>query len=414
MQTIFELGQTRALSSAHPTDSALPLPTVLLTNHDATGKPLPAPLDGQTIDGGSTDARVNRAPAAGATAAEPTGELCWNARYRIGRCLGRGAQGVVYLAEREGVDGYSTHVALKVFHRPAGWSAEEYLSEMRRLAQQGSYVSQIQHDNVISIRDFVALGENRVMVLEWIDGIDLSQLLSLQRLKRLTRDLPDRVRQHLFDVIVKEGRDHCSLKPGIAVDILRGCLAGLAALHNRGIVHCDLKPSNIMIKRTGTKKIIDIDSSSVLESRAKYRRGTPYYMAPEQLSDGVVLLQSDIASLGYVLIEMLTGQMLFSHCTTTQQLLDAKRNLPARLYQILPMDAQRDPILSELIRKMVAVDPRDRFPDADAAGFGRAGAARFERHLVKTNLSADYDRELAWWLRLLTESRSAKPRVLSP
>ena len=134
MQTIFDLSQTRALPSAHPTDSALPLPTVLLTNHGATGKPLPAPLGTQTIggasDGALPTAPVHRALAAGA---EPTGELCWNARYRIGRCLGRGAQGVVYLAEREGVDGYSTHVALKVFHRPAGWSADEYLAEMRAM-----------------------------------------------------------------------------------------------------------------------------------------------------------------------------------------------------------------------------------------------------------------------------------------
>ena len=387
MQTTIDLAPNRTLPlhcfegrPANPTDSTVASPSVLLTNHGASGQPLPAPEGELTSD-----------------------ELCWNARYRIGRCLGRGAQGVVYLAEREGVDGYYTHVALKVFHRPAGWSADEYLAEMRRLAQQGRYVSQIQHDNVISIRDFVALGEKRVMVLEWIDGLDLEQLLNLERMKRLARNLPDRVRQHLFDVILMDGEHHCRLKPGIAVDILRGCLAGLAALHHHRIAHCDLKPSNIMIKRSGTKKLIDFDSSSILERRAKYRRGTPYYMAPEQLCDGTVLLQSDIASLGYILVEMLTGQMLFAHCSSTQKLLDAKRSLPERLHQVLPLDVQNDPILYELIRKMVAVDPGDRFPDADAAGFGQAGAARFERHLVKTNLSADYDRELAWWLRLLTQ-----------
>jgi serine/threonine-protein kinase len=121
------------------------------------------------------------------------------------------------------------------------------------------------------------------------------------------------------------------LKPGLAVDILRGCLAGLAALHHDNIAHCDLKPSNIMIKRTGTKKIVDIDSSCVLAPQQRAVRGTPYYMAPEQLHERRVELGSDIAALGYVLIEMLTGKQLFRHCKTKKELLEAKLVLPNRL-----------------------------------------------------------------------------------
>src|SRR6185436_3093118 len=108
-------------------------------------------------------------------------------------------------------------------------------------------------------------------------------LLEPDRLERLRHRMAKKTWERLNDVIVTAGEDHCRLKPGIAVDIVRGCLAGLSSLHHNGIVHCDLKPSNIMIKRTGTKKIIDIDSSCVVDEDPPHVRGTPYYMAPEQL-----------------------------------------------------------------------------------------------------------------------------------
>ncbi|MGH2627996.1 MAG: serine/threonine-protein kinase, partial [Anaerolineales bacterium] len=268
----------------------------------------------------------------------PSGELCWNARYQLKRRLGHGAQGVVYLARREGVDGYYTNVALKLFYRNPTLRAVEYHLEMRRIATQAQRVSGLQHDNLVNIRDFVALGETRVMVLEWIDGLDLAQLLDLRRLEQLRRALPRQTWDRLNDVIVTTGEDHGRLKPGIAVDILRGCLAGLSPLHHDGIVHCDLKPSNIMIKRTGIKKIIDVDSSCVPAVDPPHVRGTPYYMAPELLRGKPPEVRSDIASLGYVLIEMLTGSLLFRECDTLARLLEAKLKLPSRLEAVLPQE----------------------------------------------------------------------------
>jgi serine/threonine-protein kinase len=331
----------------------------------------------------------------------PAEELCWNARYRILGRLGYGAQGVVYLAERQGVDGYSTRVALKMFHRDGSGSMDEYLTEMRRVALQAQRISGIQHDNLVSIRDFVALGETRVMVLEWVDGRDLARLVDVREHERLRSRLPRRQWDRLNDVIVTTGKDQCRLKPGIAVDVIRGCLAGLSALHHRGIVHCDIKPSNIMIKRAGTKKIIDVDSSSIPIEDPPIVRGTPYYMAPEQLRAQAVQLRSDIASLGYVLVELLTGSLIFKECDSVQKLLEAKIRLPGRLEQILPAEVRRDALLSGLIQKMIAIEPRNRFPDADAADLDSGGAVSFHRHLVKTDLSTEYDRELAWWLEVL-------------
>ena len=380
LDSTLNLGSTQLLKALDPLTDAR-VPDFLRTYHDRPGRPLRAYIPEKPVE-----------------------DLCWNARYQIRELLGHGAQGVVYLAKREGVDGYYTNVALKLFYRNPEITPEEYGSEMRRVGLQAKRVSGVQHDNLISIRDFVALGETRVMVLEWIDGFDLARLLELDRHDALGRRLPKKLWERLNDVVVTQGEDHCRLKPGIAVDIVRGCLAGLSSLHHNGIVHCDLKPSNIMIKRTGTKKIIDIDSSCVVDEDPPHLRGTPYYMAPEQLLGKPVRFGSDIASLGYMLIEMLTGKLLFRDCRSVDDLLKAKLELPSRLDAILPDEVNGDSLLRGLVSKMVAVDPKFRFADADAAELDRMGAVSFHRQLVKSDLSTEYDRELAWWVDFLGES----------
>jgi serine/threonine-protein kinase len=366
---------------------------------------------------------IRRVPLPRPTEPAPPLELSWHTRYKLGKLLGRGSQGSVYLAKREGADGYYTNVALKIFYPQDGVTPAEYAAEMRHIATQSQRVSGIQHDNLVYIRDFVLMppaGPDapapvppaskppgaeplRVMVLEWIDGVDLGHLLDLRRLGRLRERLSEEEWNHLTSVIVEPGEDHARVKPGIAVDIIRGCLAGLSPLHNRGIVHCDLKPSNIMIKRSGTKKIIDVDSSCHVSQEHIAFRGTPYYMAPEQLRSAGLEVYSDIASLGYILIELLTGQLLFRDCDSVEELLQAKVELPRRLDAILPEEVRRNNLLTTLIAKMVAVEPRDRFADADAAELDRMGAVNFHYQLVKMNLATEYNRELAWWLELLHE-----------
>lgn len=333
---------------------------------------------------------------------EPPTAISWKSEYDVVKQLGQGAQGVVYLARREGVDGYHTNVALKLFHRQPYWSLGQYVDEMQRVAKQAQLITRIQHDNLIAIQNFIAMDETRVLVMEWVDGLDLARLLDLKSLEKLRQSIDQQVWEHLNDVIVTAGEDHCRLKPGIAVDILRGCLSGLSSLHSEGIVHCDLKPANIMVKRTGTKKIIDVDSSCMISEGPFQNRGTPYYMAPELQCGKPVTLAADVASLGYLLLEMLTGRRLFRECQTPEQLLQAKMSLPKRLAQSLPVEVRRDGNLCDLVSKMVAVEPQDRFPDADAVDLDRRGAANYHRNLVKTNLSTDYRRELAWWLELMS------------
>src|SRR5271166_219327 len=177
--------------------------------------------------------------------------LDWQAGHRKTRLLGAGGQGVVFLCQRQGSDGFSLPVAVKIFSPDHYRDAEDYERDMGRVAQVAGCVALVQHDNVVDIHDFVAQGSIRVMGMEWVDGYDLGTLLTPHMLEK-ARQRGSRERcDYLNDVIVTAGPAQPRLKPGIAIQVLRECLAGLAGLHRRGIVHGDVKPSNIMLKRTG-------------------------------------------------------------------------------------------------------------------------------------------------------------------
>jgi serine/threonine-protein kinase len=325
--------------------------------------------------------------------------VTWAAEYRKIRLLGKGGQGVVYLSERQGTDLFRLPVALKIFSPENYRDAESYLEDMSRIADICSRVALIQHDNLLDLHNFIEQGGIRIMVMEWVDGYDLRDLLT-QRIYEQTkaRVSPERWR-HVNEVILSAGPQQPRLKPGVANQILRECLAGLAALHRDGIVHGDLKPANIMVKRTGNAKIIDIGSAMDLGQALRRRMWSPTYAAPEVLQGRDNSPQSDLASLGYVLIEMLAGQCPFEGLNDYRALLEAKNTLDKRLKDLLPKEVSCNEMLLHLCQKLTAPDPARRFPDAQAADLDRKGAAEFHRQLVKGNLASEYENDLRIWLQ---------------
>jgi serine/threonine-protein kinase len=177
----------------------------------------------------------------------------------------------------------------------------------------------------------------------------------------------------------------------------------LAALHREGIVHGDLKPSNIMLKRTGNAKIVDLGSAFDFEQKPPMRTCTPTYAAPEVLEGNESTPRSDLASLGYVLIEMLSGAPTFAGLSNFRDLLEAKRFLAQRLPHILPEEVVRNDLLMSFCRGLVAPDPMRRFPSAEAADLVKDGAASFHRQLIKSDLASEYDNEIRTWLAELAE-----------
>jgi serine/threonine-protein kinase len=317
--------------------------------------------------------------------------------------LGSGGQGRVFLAERIGADGFVLPVAVKVFSPERFKTLEDYDADMSRVGQVASIVARIQHSNLINVHHFLDRDRIRIMIMEWIDGFDLRQLLT-PRMYGIVKERFSRKRwQHFNTTLVTAGPLQPRFLPDAAVTVIRECLAALAALHREGIIHGDIKPSNIMLKSSGQAKIIDTGSAIQLESRDQCGSCTPAYAAPEVLAAGAWSEASDIASLGYLAIEMLIGRPLFRSDTELDHLMRAKESLAGRLSEILPSETEDDELLTSLLAQMVAKNPVDRIPNADPANIGFGAADTYRRLLTKTFPMADSQDGFRIWIEELRE-----------
>ena len=338
--------------------------------------------------------------------------LNWTSHHHLRRLLGSGGQGVVYLTERRGADSFTLPIALKIFSPERFEDAAAYEAAMNRMAHVAAHVAQIQHDNLLDVQNFVDRNRIRMMVMEWIDGYDLAYLLNPQVLDRVELHVTPKRWEYINNVIITAGSTQLRMKAGVAMAIVRDCLAALAALHREDIVHGDIKPSNIMLKRTGLAKIVDIGSAFELKDPPVHRTCTPSYAAPEVLEGHDCSPKSDLASMGYVLIEMLAGQSPFQGATTYKALLEAKRALPHRLHELLPQELTCNDLLMSFCRNMIAPDPNKRFPTAEDADLQKGGAAAFQRQLVKGDLSSEYNNELRKWLEEVRDVDEGNRAVL--
>lgn len=325
--------------------------------------------------------------------------VCWNSDRRLDRCLGGGGQGTVYLSHRSGAGDFSLPVALKFFSPEPYDSSQNYRDEMARMARVASQVASIQHDNLVDVQNFVELNGIYVLEMEWIDGVDLCCLLTPDALQQVREHATRRRWQKLNRDVVTDGRAQPRVKPGMAIAILRECLIGLAALHRQGIVHNDLKPSNIMLKRSGNVKLIDIGSGFDVADVPLTIPCTPEYAAPEVLDGHVATPQSDLASLGYVLLEMLAGTHPFGGLGYAA-LLKAKQSSLEKLPAWLPPEefAYADMLLP-LLRRLIAPDPADRFESAEQADQSEDGALAFEEELIKGDLAFAQETDIRDWMR---------------
>jgi eukaryotic-like serine/threonine-protein kinase len=209
-------------------------------------------------------------------------------RYRILGELGRGAMGVVYRAQDPALDRI---VALKtIILSDEAEGREEY---HKRFTQEARAAGKLTHPNIVTTFDFGEEGDLAYMAMELLEGTDL------------------RVR-------LKEG----ALPTAEAVDIAVQVADGLGFAHERGVVHRDIKPGNIMLLERGGAKIMDFGIARMRSADFKTSTGmvlgTPRFMSPEQIAGEPVDQRSDIFSLGVMLYEMLTGAMLFAGAESAQ------------------------------------------------------------------------------------------------
>ena len=184
-------------------------------------------------------------------------------------------------------------------------------------------------------------------------------------------------------MIVTAGPVQPRLKPGIAVDIVRECLAALAALHRDGIVHGDIKPSNIMLKRTGNAKMVDIGSAFDTGRRAAAAHLHAHLCRARSARRGRVLRRAPTWQPGLRADrDARRACSRLPGLTTLSRFARGQAILAQRLPQLLPREVVCNELLMNFCRGLIAPDPMRRFPSAEAADLVKEGAASFHRQLV--------------------------------
>jgi serine/threonine-protein kinase len=285
--------------------------------------PRPVPRTPRTgsASGGSSAARVSSDPAGEARFLPGTVLL---ERYRIVGLLGRGGMGEVYRADDVKL---GQAVALKFLPESLAADADRrdrFYNEVRTARQ-------VTHPAVCRVHDIGEVDGQLFLSMEYVDGEDLGSLL-----RRIGRLPPDK-----------------------ALEIARQVCAGLAAAHDRGVLHRDLKPDNVMIDGRGHARITDFGLAGLAAAieGADVRSGTPAYMAPEQLAGREVTTRSDVYALGLVLYELFTGRRAFSGRTLLELKRQHLEETPASPSTIVD---GLDPAIEAVLLRCLEKDPADR------------------------------------------------------
>ncbi|WP_369824099.1 Stk1 family PASTA domain-containing Ser/Thr kinase [Frondihabitans sp. PAMC 28766] len=252
-------------------------------------------------------------------------------RYQVRSRIARGGMATVYLASDLRLE---RPVAVKIMH--GHLADDENFKE--RFIQEARSAARLAHPNVVNVFDQGQDDESAYLVMEYLPGITLRELL----------------------------QDHKMLTPEQATDILEAVLAGLAAAHKSGIVHRDLKPENVLLADDGRIKIGDFGlarAASANTATGAALLGTIAYLSPELVTRGIADTRSDIYALGIMLYEMLTGeqpykgeqpmQIAYQHANDTVP-------MPSAVNPRVP------PELDELVLWATARDPDQRPRDARA------------------------------------------------
>ena len=233
--------------------------------------------------------------------------------------LGYGGMGAVYKARQKSLDRI---VALKIIKA----SLVEIPSFADRFSREARALAKLSHPNIVGVHDFGKVDDTFYLIMEYVEGTDLRQLIATQE-----------------------------LQPEQALAIVPQICGALQFAHDQGIVHRDIKPENILVDRTGNVKVADFGLAKLLAETERNHdltatnqvMGTVKYMAPEQLEGSPQIdHRADIYSLGVVFYELLTGE------------------LPLGRFAVPSEKAQIDARIDDIVLRALEKNARDRYQHA--------------------------------------------------
>jgi len=256
-------------------------------------------------------------------------------RYQLLNRLGTGGMAHVYQARDLQLQ---RQVAVKLLR-------QDLISDKAfhaRFLQEARAAANLSHPNIVTIHDFGADANQYFLVMELVGGTDLKTLMRRRQILNVDETL----------------------------EIMTQTCAGVGYAHRAGLVHCDLKPQNILVDADGRTKIADFGISRALSTidpaeRAEFVWGSPQYFSPEQAAGGPPSPATDVYSLGVILFEALTGRLPFLAP-------DAERLAEMHLAAAPPSPRSLNPsvpaALDQIILKVLAKEPSARYRTADQLG----------------------------------------------
>ncbi len=300
-----------------------------------------------------------------------------NNRYQLQELLGSGGMSVVYRAHDRMLE---RDVAIKILRET--FSSDPTFRE--RFHQEAKAAANLSHPNIVTIHDFGFDTGRLFIVMEYIPG------------------------DHLKNLVKKRSR--LSVEESLSL-MIQAC-AGVGYAHRAGLVHCDIKPHNMLITPDMRLKVADFGIARALASIQPDEKydvvwGSPQYFSPEQATGTPPSPASDVYSLGVVLYEMLTGKLPFS-ASTPEDLARLHRELPP------PSPSQANPNippgLEQIIIKVLSKEPSARYRTADQ--LGRVLVSLSQHSESATSLaSLDLPAALELAKQRETETVQVSPRV---